>query len=103
MTRQYDEKRDFIRIDMDCGIVFKKTDSFEEALTGQVANLSGRGMMFISDVELEKDSDLEISIKPSNLLTPPLHANVKVVRVVKQRHAEGYEIGAVIKEVYDEE
>jgi hypothetical protein len=106
MTREYDEKRDFIRIDIDCEIVFKKVDSndsAEEELTGQVSNLSGRGMMFISDVELEKDITLEINIKPTNILTPPLHANVKVVRVIKQRHADGYEIGAVIKEIYDEE
>jgi len=106
MTREYDEKRDFIRIDIDCKIVFKKVDSNDSAaeeLTGQVSNLSGRGMMFISDVELEKDITLEINIKPTNILTPPLHANVKVVRVIKQRHADGYEIGAVIKEIYDEE
>ena len=103
MTREYDEKRDFIRIDLDCDIVFKKANSDEEESTGQVSNLSGRGMMFISEVELEKDCMLEINIKPSNILTPPLHANVKVVRVIKQRHADGYEIGAVIKEIYDDE
>lgn len=102
MTREYDEKRDFIRIDIDCEIVFKKSDSTEEEQTGQVANLSGRGMMFISETELEKNVLLEINIKPENILTPSLHANVKVVRVIKQRHAEGYEIGAVIKDIYDD-
>ena len=106
MTREYDEKRDFIRIDIDCDITFKKIDSDEpsaEEMTGQVSNLSGRGMMFISDIELEKNILLEINIKPKNILTPSLHANVKVVRVIKQRHADGYEIGAVIKEIYDDE
>jgi len=106
MTREYDEKRDFIRIDIDCKIRYKKLDSegvAEDEFVGQVANLSGRGMMFISDSELEKNSMLEINIDPSNVLTPSLHANVKVVRVVKQRHADGYEIGAVIKEIHDDE
>lgn len=106
MTREYDEKRDFIRIDIDCEIVFKKiepSDPTAEEQVGKVSNLSGRGMMFISDTELEKDSTFEINIKPSNILTPPLHANVKIVRVIKQRHADGYEIGAVIKEIYDDE
>lgn len=108
MTREYDEKRDFIRIDIDCEIVFKKSDSegsgsVEEESIGRVSNLSGRGMMFISDTELEKNITLEVNIKPSNILTPSLHANVKVVRVVKQRHADGYEIGAVIREIYDDE
>ena len=106
MTREYDEKRDFIRIDIDCDIVFKEIDSADasaEEHIGKVANLSGRGMMFISDTELEKNITLEINIKPANILTPSLHANVKVVRVIKQRHEEGYEIGAVIKEIYDDE
>ena len=106
MTREYDEKRDFIRIDIDCDITFKKLasdDPTAEPQTGQVSNLSGRGMMFISDVEIEKNILLEININPKNILTPSLHANVKVVRVIKQRHADGYEIGAVIKEIYDDE
>lgn len=106
MTREYDEKRDFIRIDIDCDITFKKLasdDPTAEPETGQVSNLSGRGMMFISDVEVEKNILLEININPKNILTPSLHANVKVVRVIKQRHADGYEIGAVIKEIYDDE
>lgn len=102
MTREYDEKRDFIRIDIDCEIVFNKPES-EEKKTGRVANLSGRGMMFISAEEIEKNSIMEVRINPSNVLTPPLHANVKIVRVVKQRHEDGYEIGAVIQNIYDEE
>lgn len=102
MTREYDEKRDFIRIDIDCEIEFKKIDSTNGVSIGQILNLSGRGMMFVSEVELEKNNVFEINVKPSNALTPSLHANVKVVRVVKQRHASGYEIGAVIKEIYDD-
>ena len=103
MTREYDEKRDFIRIDIDCEIAYKKVDSTDEELTGQVSNLSGRGMMFITSDELEKESTYEINITPANILTPSLHANVKIVRVIKQRHEEGFEIGAVIKEIYDDE
>ena len=106
MAREYDEKRDFIRIEIDCEIVYKKIDSegiSGEEVRGKVSNLSGRGLMFISDTELEKDITLEINIKPSNILTPALHANVKVVRVVKQRHADGFEIGAVIKEIHDDD
>jgi hypothetical protein len=101
MTREYDEKRDFIRLDVDCEIVFKATDSSEPE-TGRISNLSGRGMMFIADRELIKDSVVEVNIKPANILTPPLHANVKLVRVIKQRHANGYEIGAVIQDIYDD-
>ena len=101
MTREYDEKRDFIRVDVDCEMVFKAEDSqgFETAM---VSNLSGRGMMFICDRELTKDSIAEVKISPANILTPPLHANVRLVRVVKQRHGSGFEIGAVIQDIYDD-
>lgn len=102
MTREYDEKRDFIRIDINCGIEFKKLEPEDKVQTGKILNLSGRGMMFVSDNEIEKNCLLEVNIKPANALTPPLHANVKVVRVIKQRHKEGFEIGAVIKDIYDD-
>lgn len=106
MTREYDEKRDFIRIDIDCEILYKRIEpdgTSQDESVGQVSNLSGRGLMFISDSEINKNSLLEINIKPSNVLTPSLHANVKVVRVAKQRHADGFEIGAVIKEIHDDD
>ena len=101
MRREYDEKRDFIRVDVDCEMVFKAADSseFENAM---VSNLSGRGMMFICDRELTKDSFAEVKISPADILTPPLHADVRLVRVVKQRHGDGYEVGAVIQDIYDD-
>lgn len=101
MTREYDEKRDFLRIDVDCELEFKANELAETEI-GRVSNLSGRGMMFISDHELKKNSIIEVKIIPANVLTPPLHANVKIVRMVKQRHDDGYEIGAVIKDIYDD-
>lgn len=102
MPREYDEKRDFIRVDVDCEVKFTAADSPQEEI-GRVANLSGRGMMIIAGRELKKNSLMEVKINPSNDLTPPLHANVKIVRVAKQRRGDGYEIGAVIQEVIDDE
>lgn len=100
MSRDYDEKRDFIRISVDCGLTFReKQDDAEEE--GQARNLSGRGMMFIAPRELPVDEMLEVTITPENEVTPPLHAMVKVVRVDKQRRGEGFEIGAIIKQVLD--
>ena len=100
MSRDYDEKRDFIRVSVDCGLTFReKQDDVEEE--GQARNLSGRGMLFIAPRELPVDEMLEVTITPENEVTPPLHAMVKVVRVDKQRRGEGFEIGAIIKQVLD--
>lgn len=65
MTREYDEKRDFIRIDIDCEIAYKNLDkngTASDGAVGQVANLSGRGLMFISDIGLEKTAYLKLRL-----------------------------------------
>ncbi len=101
MPREYDEKRDYIRVEVDCPIVFRAEGSEEKEL-GKVRNLSGRGMMFIAQRELPVESRLEVLVKPENDITPPLHARVRVVRVAKPRRGDGFEIGAVIQEMLDE-
>jgi len=101
MPREYDEKRDFIRISVDCEMQYSLAGSGQDEY-GKVTNLSGRGMMFIANRSLQVDDRVEVRIRPENDITPPLHANVRVVRVNKQRHEDGYEIGAVIKEILDD-
>ena len=101
MPREYDEKRDFVRVAVDSKIAYGIVDD-DSAHEGKLKNLSGRGMMFIADTELEKDTLVDVRVEPENELTPPLRARVKVVRVLKQRHGDGYEIGAVIQSMLDE-
>jgi len=108
--RNYDEKRDFVRVAVDSTISFGAPDDMDdkvaiETLLGQQAvlkNLSGRGLMFIVENEVKKESLIDIKVVPSNDLTKPLHARVKVVRVMKQRHGEGFEVGAVIQSMLDD-
>jgi len=100
MPREFDEKRDFIRITVDCSLTYKSPGTDQEK-SGQARNLSGRGMMFIADQAIPIESQLEVTISPQRAVTPPLHAMVKVVRVAKHRRGDGYEIGAVIQSVLD--
>lgn len=102
MPRDYDEKRDFIRVEVDCEIRFKPEGAAEEEI-GRLANLSGRGMMFIAEHEIPIDSVLEIRIQTENQVTAPLHAMVRVMRMAKQRRGDGFEVGAIITGVMDEE
>ena len=101
MPRDYDEKRDFIRVNVDCDIQYKPEGAAQEE-TGRLANLSGRGMMFISSFEIPVESHVEIRIQPEGTVTGPLHAIVRVVRTAKQRRGDGYEIGAIITGVLDD-
>ena len=108
--RNYDEKRDFIRVAVDSAISYGMLDEADEdvaveTLLDQKAllkNLSGRGLMFVSENEVIKESLIDIKVVPNNELTQPLHARVKVVRVMKQRHGEGYEVGGVIQSMLDD-
>lgn len=100
MPRDYDEKRDFIRVEVDCEIHYKEVEGSDNYV-GRVKNLSGRGMMFISELGVPPETVLEVRLAPENDLTQPLHAEVKVVRMAKQRHANGYEIGAVIQQILE--
>jgi hypothetical protein len=99
MPRQYDEKRDAVRVDVDCPIMFRPEDNGGNDI-GKVRNLSGRGMMFISQREVPVESHLEVRIQPED--DTSLHARVRVVRVARPRRGEGFEIGAVIQEMLDE-
>ena len=99
MPRQYDEKRDAVRVDDDCPIMFRPEDNGGNEV-GKVRNLSGRGMMFISHREVPVESHLEVRIQPED--DTSLHARVRVVRVARPRRGEGFEIGAVIQEMLDE-
>jgi len=102
MPRDYDEKRDFIRVEVDCDIRFKPQGT-EQAAIGRLANLSGRGLMFIAANEIPVDTQVEIYVESDQQINAPLHAVVRVVRMAKQRRGDGYEIGAIITSVLDEE
>ncbi len=100
------ENRRYPRMAVDCAINFRKVDQDEPEL-GQARNISGNGMLFISEREISVGSLLEIQVKPGNPSIPALDAIVEVVRVnsgdampepeapAAQTSSE-YEVGAVI-------
>lgn len=69
---------------------------------GQLTNLSGRGMMFLADELLPLEVNLEVLIEAGPAGESGLHARVKVVRAVRQRRGERYEVGAIITQVIEE-
>ncbi|WKJ91474.1 PilZ domain-containing protein [Methylomonas montana] len=93
----HDEKRDYIRMDVDCDITYKPAGS-SEIKTGKCSTLSGAGVSFFADRSFDIGLAMEISILPKNPITPPMTAFIEVVRSVKQ--ADGsYEIAASIKSI----
>ncbi|TNF86032.1 MAG: PilZ domain-containing protein [Gammaproteobacteria bacterium] len=92
----YAEKRDFLRMPIDCELSFSETGSSKQ-YSGNVINLSSKGILFTSNQEFAPGAKLDITLTPSNSITPPMEASVVVMRVVNNEVM--YEIACEIKEI----
>ena len=94
----YAEKRDFLRMPIDCELSISKTDS-SKRYSGKVINLSSKGILFTSNTEFHPGNKLVITLTPSNSITPPMVATVVVSRVVDNEVM--FEIACEIEEIKD--
>ncbi len=92
---EYNEKRDYIRMDVDCEITYKLADS-DTVYTGNCTSLSGAGVSFISESSYDIGLAMEIKVLPKNSVTPPMTAFIEVVRCIPQENGS-FEIAASIK------
>ena len=76
--QDYDEKRNYPRMAIECPASFQIVDG--KGGGAIVKNLSGGGVLMWMDVECAKDAEMKIEIKPVNDITPPMVAEVKVIR-----------------------
>lgn len=93
----HDEKRDYIRMDVDCDITYKLAGA-NTVKTGKCTTLSGAGVSFLADQGFDLGLAMEVSILPKTSITPPMTAFIEVVRSVKQGDGS-YEIAASIKSI----
>lgn len=93
----HDEKRDYIRMEVDCDITYKPANS-QDCKTGRCTTLSGAGVSFLADQPFDAGLAMEVSIIPKTSITPPMTAFIEVVRSVK-RDENLYEIAASIKSI----
>jgi len=94
---EYDEKRNYIRMDIDCDMTFRATDS-DQFYQGHCTSLSGSGVAFVAEEMFEVGKGLEINIVPKSSVTPPMTAYVEVVRS-RPLESGQYEIAAMIKSI----
>ncbi|MGR9053422.1 MAG: PilZ domain-containing protein [Gammaproteobacteria bacterium] len=94
---EYDEKRNYIRMNVDCEITFRLGDS-DEIHIGKCNTISGSGVSFLADRSFEPGKAMEVNITPKNSITPPMTAFVEVVRTTRLENGR-YEIAAAIKSI----
>jgi len=95
---KYPEKRDFLRMPVDCSLRFSVVGDNRE-FQGKVINLSSKGILFTSKQKIEVGSLVTLVLTPSQTNTPPMHATVKVARVISNRVQ--YEVACVIRKQFD--
>ncbi len=96
----YDEKRDFIRMQAECKMSYRLAG--EETYTeGSCLNISGSGLLFKGPLALEAGRAAEIHLIPDNRITPPLTAYIEVVRCEPSGEGQ-YEIAGAIKGIKGE-
>lgn len=98
MTREFEEKRDFMRMMVDCEVHCRSADGGTE-YSGRVKNLSGQGLLFTSERELAVGERLELVIQAQGGFAAPLEASAEVVRVDVVEPGQLYEIGVAFNEV----
>ena len=94
MSLDYSEKRDFFRMNMNCGMEYTINGSGVRK-SGLMKNLSGDGVLIEIDQQVEPGTEVRLSIKPEKSLTPPLDVTIEVLRCDKN-DPEHYEIAGNI-------
>ena len=92
------EKRNFLRMPIDCRLGFSVIGD-ERDFEGKVINLSSTGILFTSKQKLEVGNLLTMVLTASHTDTPPMHATVKVTRVINNR--VHYEVACIIRRKFE--
>ena len=83
---------------IDCSLRFSVVGD-EREFDGKIINLSSQGILFTSRQKLEVGSLLKLVLTASQAKTPPMHATVKVTRVISNRVQ--YEVACIIRRQFD--
>jgi hypothetical protein len=85
--QDYREKRNYPRMAIECPASFQVIGG--DGGGAIVKNLSGGGLLVWIDREISPGASLQIEIKPVNDITPPMVAEVRVVRSTPVGDADG--------------
>jgi len=88
MLTDYSEKRNFFRMNLECDAEYTINGSGNQK-SGKVSDLSGDGISIIADQSVKPGTEVRVSIRPENDVTPPLEVIMEVLRCEEQ-DAESY-------------
>lgn len=94
----FDEKRDFLRMPIDCSLMYSVVGD-EREFKGKVINMSEKGILFTSRQRLEVGKLLSLVLTAAGAHTPPMHATVKVERVINNQVQ--YEVACTFRRKFE--
>ncbi len=97
VDQQYQEKRNFIRMFVDAKVTITDPET-GQVFEGDSKNLSGDGVMFVTDNEFDKNQLLTVDIRSEQSKLAPLRAQFEVKRVIDLGDGR-YEIAGTINSV----
>ncbi len=97
LEREYEEKRDFIRMFVDAKVEITDPASGNEC-EGESINLSAGGVAFTSPTPFEINTTLQVKVSSLQSKLPPLTADLNVIRCEKTAN-NLYEIAGSIANV----
>jgi len=77
----YDEKRDFVRMNIETQITYTIKNSDGQTHQGKSGDLSATGLYMETDFALSEGDEIDIVMNPNGDRLPPFIAEGKVIRV----------------------
>jgi c-di-GMP-binding flagellar brake protein YcgR len=96
MSLNYDEKRSFYRMSVNCHIEFSELDN-PVVHKGDGKDLSATGVKFVTDYSLKEGQKLNVTIYSMTQDMTSLSAKAKVMRIVKDGNR--YIVGLSLEDV----
>lgn len=97
MATDFSEKRSFYRMPVECQLEYDENGHHETRI-GYVKNLSGDGILFHADHPIPVGTEMHITVKAGSSLTPPLEAEIEVIRCELTDDEDIFAIAATMKE-----
>jgi len=101
MSINYEEKRDFIRMNTEHALQFREVGS-NEIQQGVCRNLSATGIMFTTKQAIPEGTELTVTITPQYSVVTPFDAVVKVLRTQANSAPSQYTIAGKITSIQQE-
>jgi len=79
----YDEKRDFVRMNIDTQITYTVKNSDGQSHQGSSGDLSATGLYMTTDFALSEGDAIDIIMSPNGDRLPPFTAEGQVIRITR--------------------